>query len=178
MMSDACVTWGSDGSMPTTDALWFASPLAVGVEALGPVVAETRAIGGQHVTVFSGESALRRQILGTAQVVDTDANGCPRSAVQRPTPGPAGLTPSSLSVCVYSQDTGTLGPDVVGPGRSPLCAGVRRRRRGRRARPGRAAPERRADGGSRSACTATAAPGGTSWICTCGAIRVPDGRCR
>ncbi len=107
MMSDACVTWGSDGSMPTTDALWFASPLPVGVKAVGPVVAETRAIGGQHLTVFSGKSALRRQILGTAQVVDTDANGCPRSAVLQATPGPAELTPSSLSVCVYSQDTGT-----------------------------------------------------------------------
>ena len=53
--------------MPSTDAVWFGSPLAVGVKNVGSVVAETRAIGGQHVTVFSRESALRRQILGTAR---------------------------------------------------------------------------------------------------------------
>ena len=107
MMTDACVAWGSDGVMPSTDALWFESPLPVGVRNVGSVVAETRAMGGQHVTVFSRESALRRQILGTAEVVDTDANGCPRT---RRAPGdgraPTGLTPTSLSVCVYSQDTG------------------------------------------------------------------------
>jgi hypothetical protein len=106
MMTDACVTWGSDGVMPSTDALWFQSPLPVGVEDVGTVVAETRAVGGQHVTVFSRVSALRRQVLGTAQVVDTDANGCPRRAVQQATRGPAGLAPTSLSVCVYSQDSG------------------------------------------------------------------------
>ena len=106
-MTDACVPWGSDGSLPSTDAVWFGSPLAVGVKGVGSVVAETRAIGGQHVTVFSGESALRRQILGTAEVVDVDGNGCPTRAVQVASPGPDSLAPTSLSVCVYSQDTGT-----------------------------------------------------------------------
>jgi hypothetical protein len=106
-MSDACVPWGSDGATPSGTALWFGSPLAVGVQDLGSVVAETRAVGGQHVTVFGGESALRRQILGTAEVVDVDGNGCPTRAVQVPTAGPAALAPTSLSVCVYSQDTGT-----------------------------------------------------------------------
>ncbi len=106
MMTDACVAWGSDGVMPSTDALWFESPLPVGVRNVGSVVAETRAVGGQRVTVFSRESALRRQILGTAEVVDTDANGCPRNAVHQAAAGPDGLAPTSLSVCVYSQDTG------------------------------------------------------------------------
>jgi DNA-directed RNA polymerase specialized sigma24 family protein len=106
-MTDACVPWGSDGSTPTGTAVWFASPLPVGVKSVGAVVAETRAIGGQHVTVFAGQSALRRQILGTAEVLDVDANGCPTRAVQVPAAGPASSRPSSLSVCVYSQDTGT-----------------------------------------------------------------------
>jgi len=106
-MTDACVPWGSDGAMPSGTAVWFASPLAVGVKDVGSVVAETRAVGGQHVTVFAAGSSLRRQILGTAEVVDVDGNGCPTRAVQVPTPGPASPTPASLSVCVYSQDTGT-----------------------------------------------------------------------
>ena len=106
MMSYACGTRSSDNFMAATDAVWFGSPLAVGVKNVGSVTAETRAIGGQHVTVFSRESALRRQILGTAEVVDVDGNGCPSHAVQQPSSGPPGLTPSSMSVCVYSQDTG------------------------------------------------------------------------
>ena len=106
-MSDSCMSWGSDGTMPSGDALWFASPLDVGQRSVGPVVAETREVGGQHVTVFSAHSALRRQILGTAQVVDTDANGCPTQPVLRPTPGPDGLRPDAMSVCAYSQDSGT-----------------------------------------------------------------------
>lgn len=106
-MTDACVPWGSDGAMPSGTAVWFDSPLAVGVKDIGSVLAETRSVGGQHVTVFAGESSLRRQILGTAEVVDVDGNGCPTHPVQVPTSGPASLTPTSLSVCVYSQDTGT-----------------------------------------------------------------------
>jgi sigma-70-like protein len=106
-LSNTCVPWGSDGTMPSTDALWFASPLDGGRRDVGSVVAETRAVGDQHITVFSAQSALRRQILGTARLVDTDANGCPSAPVVQPAPGPAGLRPGSLSVCAYSQDTGT-----------------------------------------------------------------------
>jgi hypothetical protein len=106
-MTDACVPWGSDGAMPSGTAVWFGSPLAVGVRDVGSVLAETRAVGSQHVTVFADQSSLRRQILGTAEVVDVDGNGCPTRAVQVPTAGPGSLTPTSLSVCVYSQDTGT-----------------------------------------------------------------------
>jgi hypothetical protein len=92
--------------MPGGSALWFASPLPVGVKPVGRVTAETRAVGDQHVTVFSTSSALRRQILGTATTVETDANGCPTQAVLRTSAGPSDLTADSLSVCVYSQDTG------------------------------------------------------------------------
>ena len=106
-MTDACVPWGSDGSTPTGTAVWFGSPLAVGVKNVGPVLAETRAVGDQHVTVFAAKSALRRQILGTAEAVDVDANGCPTRAVLVPTAGSASSTPTSLSVCIYSQDTGS-----------------------------------------------------------------------
>src|SRR4051795_9318828 len=88
IMSDLCMSWGSDGAMPQGDALWFASPLEVGQRSLGSVVAETRAVGDQHVTVFSRHASLRRQVLGTAHVVDTDANGCPTHPVLRPVSGP------------------------------------------------------------------------------------------
>lgn len=107
VMSDLCMSWGSDGAMPQGDALWFASPLEVGQRSVGRVVAETRAVGDQHVTVFSSHASLRRQVLRTAQFVDTDANGCPTHPVLRPAPGPAGQRPDSMSVCAYSQDSGT-----------------------------------------------------------------------
>lgn len=107
MVSDRCIPWGADGTVPLGNALWFASPLEVGVRTIGGVMAETRAVGSQHITVFSRSSALRREILGTATTVDTDANGCPTQAVIRPAAGPPGLHADSLSVCVYTQDTGT-----------------------------------------------------------------------
>jgi hypothetical protein len=106
-LSERCLIWGSDGVMPTTDAVWFDSPMAVGVKPLGAVLAETRAVGDQHITVFSGDPTLRREILGTAHEVDVDANGCPTQAIQRSVAGAADLVPASLSVCVYSQDSGT-----------------------------------------------------------------------
>lgn len=101
-----CVPWGAEGSYPTSDAVWFDSPLAVGVESVGSTTAETRDVGGQHVTVFSGDPDLRRQVLGSAGRVDVDGNGCPARPVTRPTAGPHDVVPTSLSVCVYSQDTG------------------------------------------------------------------------
>jgi DNA-directed RNA polymerase specialized sigma24 family protein len=123
VMTFRCVPWGSDGVMPSTDAVWFGSPMPVGLEGLGAVVAETRAIGGQHLTVFSADSQLRREILGSAEAVDTDANGCPTTAVQQPAAGPAGLQPSALSVCVYSQDTGV--PVLLWSGREDAAAARR-----------------------------------------------------
>jgi hypothetical protein len=118
-----CVPWGSDGVLPSTDAVWFGSPMKVGLKGIGRVVAETRAIGDQHVTVFSADPRLRREILGSAEVVGTDANGCPTRAVQEPVRGPAGLEPSSLSVCVYSQDTGV--PVLLWSGREDPAAARR-----------------------------------------------------
>jgi hypothetical protein len=106
VMDRRCVTWGADGSTPTGEAVWFDSPLRLGVRTVGSVVAETRGVGDQHVTVFSADQDLRRQILGSAEQVDVDDHGCPTRPVVRPTPGPGDLEPTSLSVCVYSQDTG------------------------------------------------------------------------
>jgi hypothetical protein len=106
MLTDRCMSWGSAGTMPAREAVWFDSPLGVGLKTLGPTVAETRAVGDQHVTVFAPESSLRRQILGTVERVDVDGNGCPTQAIVRPTAGPGDLEPEALSVCVYSQDTG------------------------------------------------------------------------
>lgn len=123
VLTRRCVPWGSDGVLPTTDAVWFGSPMKVGLKGLGTVVAETRAIGDQHLTVFSADPRLRREVLGSAEVVDTDANGCPTRAVQEPVAGPAGLTPTELSVCVYSQDTGV--PVLLWSGRADAAAAHR-----------------------------------------------------
>jgi hypothetical protein len=106
MLSDLCVPWGADGVFPSGDAVWFGSPLPVGVRAVSTgTVAETRAVGTQHVTVFADSSQLRRQILGTAHTVGVDAYGCPTDGVQQPT-STSVTRPSAISVCVYSQDTG------------------------------------------------------------------------
>jgi DNA-binding CsgD family transcriptional regulator len=106
VMDRRCVTWGADGSLPTGQAVWFDSPLPLGVKPGGSVVAETRGVGEQHVTVFSDDRDLRRQILGSAEQVDVDGHGCPTRPVVRPTRAPGDLEPTSMSVCIYSQDTG------------------------------------------------------------------------
>jgi hypothetical protein len=106
MVTERCVSWGSDGTTPTGDAVWFDSPFPLGQKQLGSTVAETREVRGQHVTAFSARPALRRQILGTATEVAVDAHGCPTRPVTAPVPGPRDPEASSMSVCVYSQDTG------------------------------------------------------------------------
>jgi DNA-directed RNA polymerase specialized sigma24 family protein len=106
VLSDVCMSWGSDGVMPGADAVWFDSPLPIGEQHVGTRTAETRDAWDQHVTVFSADPALRREVLASVERVDVDANGCPTRAIQEPSAGVPDLTPSSLSVCVYSQDTG------------------------------------------------------------------------
>jgi hypothetical protein len=106
VMNQRCLPWGSEGSYPAGDAVWFDSPLGVGVRSVVSTTAETRDVDGQHVTVFSRDRDLRRQILGSAEQVDVDGNGCPTRPVTGATAGPRGLEPASLSICVYSQDTG------------------------------------------------------------------------
>jgi hypothetical protein len=99
MMTDACQ---GPAMAPGADAVWLGSPLPVGTDSSGKVVAETIALAGQHVSAFSDDSALRSQILGTAEAVTTDANGCPTEPRKAPAPGPAdGAQAASLSVCVY-----------------------------------------------------------------------------
>jgi hypothetical protein len=106
-LSYRCAPWGSDGVVPHTDAVWLGSMLPIGVRTVDRVVAETRAVGAQRVTVFSDRAGLRRQILGTVRAVTLDSNGCPTAPVLRASPGAPPASPTSLSVCVYSQDSGT-----------------------------------------------------------------------
>lgn len=105
MMSDACQ--GGSTILPAVDAVWLGSALPVGTDTSGPLPAQTIALGGQHVTAFSGDAGLREQILATAEAVTVDSNGCSVEPRGDPAPGPAhGAQAASLSVCVY--DDGRL----------------------------------------------------------------------
>jgi hypothetical protein len=138
VMDRRCVPWGADGSIPTGEAVWFDSPLPLGAQPVGSAMAETRAVAGQHLTVFSSDRDLRRQILGSAEEVDVDDNGCPTRPVVRPSRGPGDLEPASLSVCVYSQDTGTTAllwsGTVPQPGARAYADAITAARRGGAAR--------------------------------------------
>ena len=136
-------------------------------------------IGGQHVTVFSRESALRRQILGTAEVVDTDANGCPTHAVQqavaRPRPASrrrrcrSASTPRTPAASVLMWSGRVDAPSAQAYADAVQQAGAA----GPRVH--RDAP---AAAGSRSGCTATTAPAGTWSTCTAARSSRPAARCR
>jgi hypothetical protein len=52
---------------PDTDAVWMGSALPVGTHSNGGMVAQTVAVGSQHVTVFARDDALRAEILSTAE---------------------------------------------------------------------------------------------------------------
>jgi Sigma-70, region 4 len=106
VLAERCESWGAAGTMPEGEALWFDSPMPVGEKGVGGTIAETRVVGDQRITVFAPAPQLRRQILGTVEQVDVDAHGCPTRAVAHPLAGPPNVSPESLSVCVYSQDTG------------------------------------------------------------------------
>ncbi len=105
MMSDAC-QGGLHGPAlwPQVSAVWLGSPLPVGQDTSGGRTAATIAVGSQHVTVFSGDDALRAEILSTAEAVTVDGNGCPSAPVDSAVPGPTDdASPDGLSVCVYDQ---------------------------------------------------------------------------
>ncbi|MEI2777771.1 MAG: hypothetical protein V9G19_17765 [Tetrasphaera sp.] len=110
MMTDAC--GGSLEARPSVEAVWFdAAGIEPGTQTYADgVVRETRIIGDVTVSVFSSDPALRERILGSAQRVDIDANGCPTSPPNQQVDSTwtEGLEPSALSVCVYSNTGATL----------------------------------------------------------------------
>lgn len=107
MMSDACQVGEGALAWPTVSAVWFDSPLPVGIDRSGDQVATTIVVGSQAVTVFAGDDTLRSEILSTAETVAVDGNGCPTAPVRDPSPGPTdAASPTGLSVCVY--DAGRL----------------------------------------------------------------------
>lgn len=86
ILSDMCVGWRSaTGPYPTTDAVWFGSPLDVGSTVAAGRHAVTRALGGQHVTVFTDDTGLR-PVFETSRlrrcrcVPTTEARCCGRGA--------------------------------------------------------------------------------------------------
>ena len=110
----------------------WAPPLATGTRDVGEdQVAETVSVGDQQVTVFSRDAELRDSILGTAEKVDTDDNGCAADPVPMPAAAPGDFVPTSMSVCLYDVDEETGSPTLVWsgePGR-PERACLRRRDR-------------------------------------------------
>jgi hypothetical protein len=104
MLSDACQGGVAARAWPAVSAVWLGSVLPVGTDGSEGQVAETVAVGGQHVTVFSTDQELRAEILSTVEHVAVDGNGCPTAPVTEPAPRPSGdPTPEGLSVCVYDQ---------------------------------------------------------------------------
>jgi hypothetical protein len=106
-MSDACQAGEGALAWPAVSAVWFDSPLPLGTDSSDGQVAQTIAVGSQHVTVFASDDTLRAEILSTAEAVTVDGNGCPTAPVRDPSPGPTdAASPTGLSVCVY--DAGRL----------------------------------------------------------------------
>ena len=104
MMSDACQVIEGEPAIPATDGVWFGSPLDIGTRTSGDQVADTIAVGSQHVTVFAGNATLRAELLGTVEAVRVDGNGCPTAPVDGAAPAPTGdASPQGLAVCVYDQ---------------------------------------------------------------------------
>lgn len=109
MMTDACTIIGLEGAplpqAPAADSVWLD---AFGVEP-GTVdvgngyVRETVAVGDGAVTVTSDDADLRARILGTAEAVDVDANGCATTGDWADVPDGTlhEVEPDSLSVCSY-----------------------------------------------------------------------------
>lgn len=117
MMTDACEGYDLRFTPPDVDAVWLGSPLATGTRDVGEdQVAETVSVGDQQVTVFSRDAELRDSILGTAQPVDTDDNGCAADPVPMPAAAPGDFVPTSISVCVYDVDEESGRPTLVWSG--------------------------------------------------------------
>jgi len=107
MESDACAVFDSDRQpTPSADFAWIGSVVEPGtIDLGGGYVEETVAVGGVNVTVASTDADLRAHILGSAEAVAVDANGC-RTGISTPLrpEGPAEIEATSLSVCLYETD--------------------------------------------------------------------------
>lgn len=108
MMTDACEGYDLRFTFPQVDAVWLDSPIGVGVRDLrGGQVAETVEVGDLRATVFSRDDELRRRILGTAEAVAVDGNGCPNRPGMMPRADRGSLVPESMSACLYDTEGGT-----------------------------------------------------------------------
>ncbi len=121
MLSDACA--GGSLPRPTASRVWFDSPLDVGTADLGGgFTQQTVDIGGMHVTAADSNPDELATIIGSAQAVDTDANGCAADLSDSPPLTRTDQDPlvtlgeaESVSVCVYAQPwqrKGTAGEDA------------------------------------------------------------------
>ncbi|WP_067441121.1 hypothetical protein [Nocardioides jensenii] len=114
MMTDACTVLTSEKAtelgVPRADSVWLnAAAVRPGTVDVGDgYVRETVTVGNGTVTVTSDDAALRKQILGTAEAVDVDANGCDtnRSWSGIPDGQLDEVEPESLSVCSYETRRG------------------------------------------------------------------------
>jgi hypothetical protein len=82
--------------------VWFASPLPAG--SAGD--SRTVAVAGQHVSVFTPNTAVRDRILASVRAVGTvDGNGCPTSP-DGTDAGARVTAPTDLVVCAYVEQAG------------------------------------------------------------------------
>jgi len=107
VLTDVC----SNVPPPDHPYVWLGAPVEPGtVELPGGYVQETVEVGGTTVTVGSDDDRLRQTVLGSAEAVVLDANGCSADVGDGPRTSWSGTGPDSLgglgsiasvSVCVY-----------------------------------------------------------------------------
>jgi len=104
--SDVCMGFDPDQQEPpSADSVWFGAPVPDGTRPVGDYTQVTTTVEGVTVTATTLNPAVGRQILSTAEAIDTDAHGCQTHldgppSVQAPAVADTAAV-TSLSVCLY-----------------------------------------------------------------------------
>jgi hypothetical protein len=121
MMTDMCEAVDPDDlPEPTESYVWLGSPVDPGGSGWSNgYESETVEVAGVPVTVTTDDTTLRERIVGSIEAVETDVNGCARTAPAGPSGQVAG-EPSGLAVCVYHRTLDDL--DLLWSGRADAAA--------------------------------------------------------
>jgi hypothetical protein len=110
-MTDVCQVVGlREEPPPTAPYVWLGSPIKVGtVDLGGGYTQETIEVAGETVTVATGDTALRAQILSTAKSARTGEPDCPTSFSDAPeivaVPREGITDPVAITVCAYQRES-------------------------------------------------------------------------